>query len=200
MAFLYLDCEHCNGYGYFMCTSCEECTSCNGRGYHICTQCTAGRVDCPECGASGSIVVQRPFLRLFMRPVRESCRRCSVGKVPCTVCQNPLQQIRCERCKGERYEATCERCSGSRKISCPSCQGRGKFKSDWLKSLPSLSRDRLVFEHEKFRSQRTNLELKLLRLHHGYDRDETAISGCQTEIKEVDKILRLIESRLSRLS
>jgi hypothetical protein len=226
MSIFYVDCQPCKGEGYFLCLSCK-CKSCNGSGFWLCGHCTIGREDCPQCGASGTVAVQRPYLLFFTHAVHETCPRCSGGKkISCTVCQGTLK-IPCGRCKGEKCEAKCERCRGSRKIGCPLCQGQGKLKSEWFKNLSSLSREKLLFEHEKFRAQRTNLELKLSRLDRSYDHAQneydtwserarieewgyfdhgmhfkilkecrTAIAACQTEIKEVEEALRLIESCL----
>jgi hypothetical protein len=181
MATNYSACQHCAGFGLLSCNACY-CRQCGGSGTTRCSQC-AGRFTCSMCNGTRKIQVKKTRL-FFSYIIEEDCKACS--KV-CPSCKGS-QRLKCTECDGLKYMTTCPQCAGTRQLTCPECKGSGQVESDlpsapksardlrqdlwqdWKQSLASMSKDDLRFEHEKYRSIRANLEIKLSRLDNSYNR------------------------------
>lgn len=212
-----MKCSSCNGYGYWLCSSCM-CSACAGVGTLDCKVCMQGQVPCPTCSGTSRIARQQSVLVFFSRTVLDWCQNCSDGKLRCPAC-NGSSQVTCGTCRGDKFVGDCGYCSSTRQLSCQDCTGRGRKPSEWVLGLPSLSPEGLMFEHQKHSSIRTTLEIKLSRLASNHDRIQTAyntgserarierfsfnhemyiedlnssyaaIDACRAEIEEVDEAL-----------
>lgn len=106
----WVDCDYCNGYGYFT----NTCSSCNG---------------------SGKIKVNSYF-----QSQTRTCKACAgIGIQPCRLCDHSGKSV-CRSCKGERYytcpqcygtgilegwSEACYYCKGVGLIFCITCEGKG---------------------------------------------------------------------------
>lgn len=166
---VYNECSACSGFGYETCVACI-CSTCNELGKIACanSRCNQGREACSTCGATGN--VKGKFLGLVT--VNRTCGRCE-GKrnVQCQACQGKGASV-CSRCNGAGRHANCSKCAGSKRIRCLECEGNGKILSDWARSLSSLDRRGLEFEHQKRQSRLQQLEIKISRLSREQDEEE----------------------------
>lgn len=174
-------CQLCSGFGLLSCDVCY-CKQCGGSGTTQCSRC-AVKLTCSKCNGTRKIQVKNTWL-FFSRIVEEDCSACS--KV-CPSCQGG-QRLKCRECDGAKYMKKCSQCSGTRQLTCPKCNGSGKVESDlppapksardlrqewwqdWKQTVALMSSNDLRFEHEKYKSIRTNLEIKLSRLDNNYNR------------------------------
>lgn len=134
----WVECEYCNGRGYFThtCSTCDgsgrltstythkqtrscqscygtgiaPCQACGNYGYHICSQCDGvlGKVRCYACDGAGVIL-----------------RNIGGQLIPtkCGVCDES-GYIACDKCNG-KGRITCTSCWGKGHINCPTCHGTG---------------------------------------------------------------------------
>ena len=167
MSLLYDACVACNGKGRLDCRKCA-CNGCNSKGRATvkCANCKSGKVACTGCSGAGRVVVKKSFFseKWGVCPQcagsrQQSCPQCG-GTAATTV--------RCDVCRGTGRLASCASCNGTLTIKCSNCGGAGKFESDWLKSLPTLSLDRLRFEMHKRQRQIQELREKLTKLEDEY--------------------------------
>lgn len=228
MSTLYSVCGQCNGRGDLTCAACK-CTACGSTGIVRCSHCSGGLVACQRCGGNRTISVEERHLFFFTRNVSRTCPDCLYGRIRCRVCE-ASSRMGCPHCQGHDHQTVCDACGGSRKIGCPTCNATGRLPGNWILSLPSMPPETLRFEHEKLRSRRGNLEIKLSRLHNDYGREESeygdwserariegwsldhhgfwerleqcrdAISSCQLEIAEAEEAMRLVEAHLQSTS
>lgn len=172
-------CQNCAGSGILAC-SCY-CKQCGGTGSVSCDKCRSGQVSCQKCLGTGRIQEHRTFL-FFSYKLDRACG-CVNGKRACSTCQGS-GRLKCATCNGLKYQATCAGCKGTRQVTCAKCNGSGRSEiswkksersrteseSGWRKSLASMSKEDLRFEHEKYRANRASLENTLLRLENCYNR------------------------------
>jgi hypothetical protein len=160
---LYIKCALCAGNGHSLCEQCV-CILCVGEGWVACSchdgklhcsSCTAGTLPCPNCAGNG-VVLHRVLFFTFRRRCGECsgvgrmmCGQCAGTRcIPCGACQESRRQI-CPTCRGTPRRSGCSRCDAHGHLVCADCGGRGRFESEWLKSLPSLPVERLRFEFDK---------------------------------------------------
>lgn len=112
----WIECENCNGRGYFS----HTCSSCNGSGRleltnsetrtRTCSTCGGiGRVPCPTCNNNGYI----------------NCERCNYGLARCQNCDGA--GVRLFYLGGEYIKSECGMCNGKGYDSCMSCGGKGRY-------------------------------------------------------------------------
>lgn len=156
-------CSGCQGAGYHVCRACP-CSSCNASGKVTvkCQKCDNGRVPCQSCGASGRVLLKRTWFS----EKHGDCRLClGTGKGRCFACDSGIVTSQCPTCNGSKHLPGCSSCSGTQRIPCSNCGGKGRVESEWLKSLPGLPLDRLKYEHEKRRSQISDLRSEMSELY-----------------------------------
>ena len=74
--------------------------------------------------------------------------------------------------------ASCSKCNGTKKVKCVKCGGKGQVESEWFKSLPNLSDERLYFEYEKRQREVQQLNMEFIS-------NERAIEEMQREDQRI---------------
>ncbi len=123
----WVECENCNGRGYFThtCSYCQgkgklyntykstgSCPTCVGTGIAPCNNCeNMGYFTCSTCSGSGGL----------------RCTACNGAGVRTFSYNGQVEYVKCGGCSGTGY-CTCLSCNGIGHVKCRSCHGEGHIK------------------------------------------------------------------------
>lgn len=143
-------CRPCSGVGTFKCNDCK-CPRCEASGTvrETCPKCSGSKkAACDQCQGAGQLLKKRWFSDTY-----EACRRCSgSGRLDCA-CHSGTVSVPCPACNGATREAQCSKCGSTGQSRCPACGGSGQVRSEWYRSLATMTSAQLQYEYDS-RDQR----------------------------------------------
>lgn len=157
-------CSLCSCVGSFKCNDCK-CPRCEASGtiQEMCPKCSGSKkATCDQCQGASRLLKKGWFLNTY-----ETCRSCSgSGRQDCA-CLSGTVSAPCPACKGATRNAQCSKCGSTGQLKCTACVGSGQVRSEWYRSLATMTSEQLKYEYNCRDRRKSTVETEVSELRRG---------------------------------